>query len=166
MSMKGGSFWLWFLQTSDAEAVYLKRKSRWMKWNKLYLELNLHTLWRTGTGQWCRNGMTRGGSRTSKCWRAPVRLCRGLCGSARQKFIASLLSMEEHFVLITGILTASVFHYTIANEFVSLMLVWCLTDQLKRTAVIWRFAVSGERYCSAVCSLVTTCCLSRASLRV
>lgn len=128
-----------------------------MKWNKLYLELNLHAVWPAGTGQWCRNGMTRGGSRTSKWWRAPGSLCRGLCGAARQQFITALLSMEEHFVLITGILTASVFHYSIANEVVSLV----FNRSVQRTVVV--------KVCSIwrkVCNVVTTCCLSRASLKV
>lgn len=165
MSTEDGTFWLWFLQTSGAKAVYQKRKSKWMKWNKLYLELNLHALWPAWTGQWCRNGMTRGGSRTSKCWRALASLCRGLSGASRQQFITCLLSMEKHFVLITGVLTASVFHCSIANESVSLMLAWCLADQL-RELLLRRLAVSGERYCSAVCNMVTTCCISRASLRV
>lgn len=88
-----------------------------------------------------------------------------VCGAARQQFITSLFSTEEHFVLVTGILTASVFHYSIANELVSLILVWYLTDQL-RGLLLQRFAVCGGRCCSIACKLVTTYCLSGASLRV
>lgn len=74
-------------------------------------------------------------------------------GLPDSSFIRCLLHMEKHFVLVTGILTVSVFHYSIANEFVSLMLAWCLTDHL-RELLLRRLAVSGERYCSAVCNTV------------
>lgn len=37
-------------------------------------------------------------------------------GLPDSSFIRCLLHMEKHFVLVTGILTVSVFHYSIANE--------------------------------------------------
>lgn len=138
MLMKGRRFWLWFLQFW-CRSIIPQEEKQVDEMGQIVLGAGF-ACFVTSWDRHARNGMTRGGSRTSKCWRAPVSLCRGLCGAARQQFITSLLSMEEHFVLITGILIASVFHYCIA----CLLNVGLVFDRsVKRTVVmkvcsIWR----------------------------